>query len=263
VARLVAFVLVGIAVLPYSSSAQNQIPTSNPQALAFAAQAITALKGGASVSDVTLTGTATWTAGSDGETGSATFQALGNGESRMDVALPSGSRTEIRDASTGTGKGKWVAQSGASGMLAPHNCLTDAVWFFPSLGSLAGSTNLIFSYIGLESRNGTNVQHIQSYVYQSNLVQGSGATLQQLSTMDFYLDATTLLPSAISFNVHPDNDATSNIPVEIDFSNYQVTSGLMIPMHIQKHMQDQLLIDATVSNVAFNTGLTLSTFNIN
>ncbi|HWY59394.1 MAG TPA: hypothetical protein VNZ03_33325 [Terriglobales bacterium] len=179
-ARFAAVTLAAITLACVSASAQN----SDPQAVAYAAQSIAAMTGSTTVSDVTLTGSATWTAGSDGETGTATLLALGNGESRMDLSLPSGTRTEIRDASTGTGQGKWIAQSGASGMFASHNCLTDAVWFFPALGSLRGSANNVFSYIGLENRNGTNVQHIQSYVYQSNQVQSGGATLQQLSTMD-------------------------------------------------------------------------------
>jgi hypothetical protein len=262
VARFAAVTLAAITLACVVASAQNQ-PASDPQAVAYAAQSIAAMTGSTTISDVTLTGSATWTAGSDGETGSATFLALGNAESRMDLSLPSGTRTEIRDASTGTNQGKWIAQSGASGMFASHNCLTDAVWFFPALGSLAGGANLVFSYIGLENRNGTNVQHIQSYVYQSNQAQGGGPTLQQLSTIDFYLDATTLLPSAITFNVHPDNNAATNIPVEIDFSSYQVISGITVPMHIQKYMQGELLIDATASSATFNTGISISTFSIN
>ncbi|HWY59395.1 MAG TPA: hypothetical protein VNZ03_33330 [Terriglobales bacterium] len=51
--------------------------------------------------------------------------------------------------------------------------------------------------------------------------------------------------------------------MEIDFSNYQVISGITVPMHIQKYMQGELLIDATASSATFNTGISISTFNIN
>src|SRR5258708_17492907 len=220
------------------------------------------LTGGTAISDVTLTGNATWTAGSDGETGSATLLALGTSESRIDLYLPSGTRTEIRDSSTGSAQGQWIAESDGSGKFPSHNCLTDGVWFFPALSSLAGGTNVIFSDVGQETRNGASVRHLQSYVYQFNQMQGPGPNPQQLSTVDFYLDATTLLPSAISFNVHPDNDVNNNIPVEIDFSNYQAISGVTVPMHIQKYVQGDLLIDVTVSSAAFNTGIALSNFAI-
>jgi len=80
------------------------------------------------VSDVTLTGNATWTVG-DPETGTVALRALGSGESRVDLTLSGGTRTEIRDASAGVPQGKWTAQDGTSGMFASHNTLTDAVWF--------------------------------------------------------------------------------------------------------------------------------------
>lgn len=253
-----------VLLLAISSSvlAKNQ-PASDPQALALAAQSITALTGGAPVNDVTLTGSATWTAGDAGETGAVTLLALGTGESRMDLSLPSGTRTEIRDAQTGTAIGKWIAQSGASGKFAWHNCLTDSVWFFPALGSLSAGTSVILSYVGQETHNGASVQHIQSYIYQPNQIPGPGPTQQQLSTMDFYLDATTLLPSAIIFNAHPDNNPGSNIPVEVDFSNYQTVNGIAVPMHIQKYLQGALTVDLTIVSATFNTGVAVSNFAVN
>jgi hypothetical protein len=120
--------------------------------------------GSVAISDVTLTGTVTWN-GTD--TGTATLRALGTSESRTDLSLASGTRTEIRDAQTGVPLGKWTAPNNASGTFAFQNCWTDAVWFFPALGSLGASSNVVLSYIGQENRNGAPVQHIQSYVFQA------------------------------------------------------------------------------------------------
>jgi hypothetical protein len=240
-------------------SAQNQ-PISNSQAVAYAAQSIAAVTGGATISDVTLTGSVIWN-GSD--TGTAVLRALGSGESRMDLALSSGTRTEIRDAQTGSTLGKWIDPKNASGNFAWHNCQMDAAWFFPALGSLAAGQGVVLSYVGQESRNGAMVQHIQSYVYQSGQSSMAGLGPQQLSVMDFYLDATTLLPVAITFNAHPDDDATANLLVEVDFSNYQTISGVAIPMHIQRYQQGNLMVDLVLSAASFNTGLPLSTFTIN
>jgi len=193
VKRLTAVTLVAIAVLTYRASAQNQLPASNPQATAYAAQSFAAMIGSRTISDVTLTGTVTWNAGAD--TGTATLRALGTGESRLDLALSSGNRTEIRDAQTGAQIGRWINPNSVSGAFALQNCQTDAVWFFPALGSLALGPNVVLSDIGQESRNGAAVQHIQSYVYQPGRTSTTaGVTPRQLSTMDFYLDATTLLP---------------------------------------------------------------------
>ena len=136
--------------------------TSNTQAAQFAVQSITALTGGNSISDVTLRGSVTWTAGSDNQTGTATLLASGTGESRMDLVLSGGRLTEIRDASNGVSRGKWVAPSGTSGKISSHNCQTDAVWFFPALSSLALKPNVVLSYVGRETRKGVTVQHIRS-----------------------------------------------------------------------------------------------------
>jgi hypothetical protein len=250
-----------VATLPCFAGTKNT-PTSNPQALSYAAQSIAALTGGNSITDVTLTGSATWTSGSDTETGDATLLASGTAESRMDLGLSSGTRTEIRDSQTGTTLGKWITPSN-SGMFALYNCQTDAVWFFPALGSLAGGSNIVLSYIGQETRNGVAVQHLQSYVSQPSLSSVFGISTQTLSMVDFYLDATTLLPSAIAFKAHPDTKAASNLPVEIDFSNYQLFNGVNVPTHIQKYLQGTLLIDVTVTSATFNTGIAPSTFSVN
>ena len=179
----------------------------------------------------------------------------------MDLALSTGTRTEIRDAQTGVSLGQWMNPNSTSGHYAFQNCWTDAVWFYPALGSLTAGPSVVLSYVGQETRNDATVQHIQSYQYASG--QFPGPTPQQLSTMDFYLDASSLLPVAMIFNLHPDNDAATNLVTEVDFSNYQNISGFLVPMRIQKYLQGNLVTDITVSNAAFNTGLSLSLFAIN
>jgi hypothetical protein len=257
VLRTVALTPIAIAVLSYCALAQTQ-PASDPQAVTYAAQSIAAVTGSTTISDVTLTGTATW---NSTDTGTAMLRALGTGESRMDLTFTNGTRTEIRDAQTGLPLGQWFALNNASGNYAYQNCLTDAVWFFPALSSLAAGPNVVLSYIGQETRNGASVQHIQSYLYQSG--QTSSPTPQQLSTTDFYLDAASFLPVAVTFNSHPDNDATTNLLIEVDFSNYQATSGFVVPMHIQRYQQGNLMVDVVLSGASVNTGLPLSLFTIN
>lgn len=246
-----------------ASSAQSQ-PPSNPQALAYAAQSIAALTGGATISDVTITGNATWNGSGSSQTGTATLLALGTTESRMNLALPGETWTEIRDAQTGGPLGQWSNSSGnSSGMFTLYNCETDAVWFFPVLGSLAAGPNVVLSYIGQTTWNGRNVQQIQSYIFQPDWPAGVTPTAQQLSTMNFYLDAVTFLPVAVTFNAHPNNDANTNVSIEVDFSGYQGMNHVQVPTLIQKFSQGSLLVSLTVTGAAFNTGLPLSDFTIN
>lgn len=238
-------------------------PASDPQALALASNAMAALIGRQSVTDVTMTGTVTWSTGEDeNESGTATLRALGAGESRMDLALPEGTRSEIRDLQTGGPLGRWANPDNSSGDFAAHNCWTDAAWFFPAFGSLAGGKNVVLSYIGLEQHDGHSVQHLRSYQFQASADAAVSLNPQQLSTMDFYLDATTFLPLAIQYQMHPDNNAATNIPMEIEFSNYQTIAGVAVPLHIQRYQQGLLMIDLQITSVSFNTGMPLSIFAI-
>jgi hypothetical protein len=236
-------------------------PLSDPQALLYAAQSIVAITGGKQIFDVTLSGRVTWTVGKESETGTVTLWALGTGASRVDLALSSGNRKEIRYSSTETDRDPWRNLTAGTELSSPHNCLTDPVWFFPALGSLSARPNVVLSYGGWETRNGSIAQHIRSYVYTPSSSTLSSAA-RRLSGMDFYLDSATHLPVATVFNTHPDNAANSNIAVEIDFRNYQQIDGVQVPMHIRRFVQGGLLADISLDAASFNTGLSLSTFAI-
>jgi len=95
--------------------AQNP-PASDPQALSFVAQSIAAMTQGAAITDVTITGNATWIAGSDHETGQLTLRAKGYAESRIDFNLSSGTHSDIRNDNGGLPQ---VAVIRADGSLRP------------------------------------------------------------------------------------------------------------------------------------------------
>lgn len=250
---------------PTATSTPNFALGTDAQAAALASQAVTAVLGKNVVQDLTLSGNATWGTG-DGQRGAIVLRALGSNESRIDITLPDGTRTEIRDASAGYSQGKWINPDGKSGRFAGHNAMTDAVWFFPAIGSLVAQPGIILSYVGLETRNGDSVQHLRSSAYSSSSPpqpMAAHATAVQFSTMDFYLSASNLLPVAVTFNRHPDSNAGVNIPIEIDFSDYQLVTGVMVPMHIHKSANGATVLDINLTGADFNSGLTLSEFSVN
>src|SRR5258708_30404892 len=82
-----------------SAVAQNP-PASDPFAISLVQKSMTAM-GGSAIVDATLTGNASWITGSDRETGTVTFYAKNIGESRADLNLSGGTRTEIRNDMAG------------------------------------------------------------------------------------------------------------------------------------------------------------------
>jgi hypothetical protein len=247
-----------------SVSAQQPV-TSSPQGAALATSALTALAEATQVSDVTLTGTGTRTAGSDVESGNFTLKALGQYQSRLDLVVSGGTRTDVFNLSNTTPQGFWSGTDGVVHQMASHNCMAGEVWFFPALSMLSqlSNPNTVISYIGPETRDGIAVQHIQFVHQNSALSASSNQMLGQLSTTDIYLDASSYLPLAISFNTHPDNSLNINIPVEVDFSNYQTVQGAQVPFRIQKFVNGSLFLDLTVQSAQVNSGLTSATFSSN
>jgi hypothetical protein len=244
-------------------NAQNP-PTSDPQALSFANQSIAALTQGSTISDVTLSGNATWISGSDNQSGTATLYAKGTGESRVDLNLSGGLQSDIRnDVAASYPQGESVV-SGTATQWAIHNCWINASWFFPALSFLSTTSDstLIFAYVGQESRNGGQVQHLQVYRYLGTQKPAAITLIQQVSTADVYLDAASLLPVAVLFNSHPDDDAMTNIAIEVDYSNYQPISGIQVPTHVQKFISGGLAEDVTIASAVFNSGLADSLFTI-
>ena len=237
-------------------------PQSDPQALALVAKSLAALTGGTSITDATLTGNVTLFAGSNNDTGTATLMAKGMSSGRTDVQATKTTRTDIQNGDAGP-QGIWIDADGISHAYSQHNCWTDAAWFFPALSSLTAGSDptVIFSYQGAETWNGLAAEHILIFRTWGSS-DNELALTQRLTAMDFYLDAVSLLPLAVRFNVHPDDDVNIGIPTEIRFANYQVVEGVRIPFRIQKLFNDALILDLTVNTAAINVGLPDSDFNI-
>ena len=222
-----------------------------------------ALTGGSPIADVTLIANVAGLSGADIESGTATLRAKGTGESRLDFRLSGGNRSEVRNNPGGLPRAASTGPKTGSTPVAMHNSWTDASWFFPALSDLsAANPGVVLSYVGLESRLGVSVQHLQSHrVSIPDLNLTTATLIQQLSGMDFYLDATSFLPVAIAFKVHPDDNANVDIPVEIRFSSYQAVSGALVPMHIQKYLNGGITVDLVITGVSLNAGLLDSVFN--
>jgi hypothetical protein len=239
-----------------------------------------------------LTGTAHRIAGSDDETGTATLKVTALGDSSVELSFPSGNRIEIRNhsalplagsvpanapsslAQIPQPVGEWIGVDGVAHPMAGHNIMTDAAWFFPALAleRIASGQNYVLSYVGQETREGTAVLHVSASEVFSQLPQslagnpsGPGSTqflalIQHLSRMDFYLDPNSLLPVTLDFDCHPDNDALIDIATEIVFSDYLKTGGIAIPLHVQKYLNNGLVLDLQFTGTTLNSGLSASAF---
>jgi len=232
------------------------------QAAVLISESLAALTHGQALTDVKIDATATYTAGSDEESGPAILEASGHLASRVTLYLSAGQRLQIQDGISAA----WSGLDGVAHAQALQNSLGWAAWFFPALGigGLAQDSTYTVTYIGPETYAGTPVQHLSAVRHLSG--QGDPATMSlllSLTSTDVYLDGSSLLPVALKYNTHPDDNALQSIPVTVEFADYRSTSGgVQAPFHVRQFLQGNLVLDITVNSVAINPGLPGSDFQI-
>jgi hypothetical protein len=228
------------------------------------AQSAATLEGGATITDLTLTGSVVSFLGGEQQTGRISLWARRTAESRIEISLPRGHRTEVRGFSRGAPGCAWAGDDGKLHPAADHNCLTDASWFSPALSSLGdtSASNLYFEDLGNVTESGLTLRHVRTWRTVSRGSARTLAAIAKLSTVDFYLDPGSFLPLIARFNVHPDDDSGEDIPVEVRFADYRNIGGARVPFRIQKLLSGGLQLDITLSDVRLNTGLADTLFVI-
>jgi len=243
-------------------AAQQSSPTSL-QGAQLLQQAVNALVAQQTITDVTLSGTARRIAGSNDETGTVAFKALSTGAARSDFSYPSGPLSEIREDFSAGPLGAWSGPDGASHPIAFHN-LANRSSIFPvfALTNLSATQNFVVTLLGEETKAGHSVYHLSALQQFPQMSSNRAALAQHLTQIDFFVDAATFLPVAFDFNIHPDDDAGLDIPVELLFSDYRTISGIQIPFHIQRFLNNGLILDLQIQNAAINSGLLASQFTV-
>jgi hypothetical protein len=243
--------------LLFPSAFSQSSPSSPPQSTTIVAQETAVLCAGVPIADALLTGTATWTMGSDNQTGQVTLKARAIGQSRVDLAIGNGVRSEIRindplnPQYTTLAGGQWSTR-------AIHNSWVDANWFFPALSALTvGPQN------GFVLNSISDSSHLFAQLQLSNQTSRIIGELQTLSVVLYDIDPSTKLPTGLHFYTHPDDNMLANIPVDLLFSDYRNVSGVEVPFRIQRYLNGTLQLDITISSVTINPGLTDADFAAN
>jgi hypothetical protein len=257
---LLSFGLCVSLVIPLTA---QQTASSSTQASQLLQRSLAALQGNTPLTDVTLSGTARRIAGSDEDSGTGILKAIA-GAARMDLSFSAGRRSEVTNLTGATPAGSWSATDGIAHAMSFHNLLTEPAWFFPAfaISRRLSTTGYVVTYVGHETRNGQSVEHVSVSQTPAFTDPPGAATIAHLTQVDFFLDASTFLPAAIAFNIHPDNNALLDIPVEIRFSDYRAVNGAQVPHHVQKFLNNSLILDFQADSVALNSGLSSVDFAV-
>jgi hypothetical protein len=115
-------------------------------------------------------------------------------------------------------------------------------------------------YIGSETRQGVQVEHLRLSKAILGLPDDMQAIASKLSSSEVFLDSTSHLPVAITFNLHPDDDYETDIPVEIRYSDYRLVNGVTVPFSIKRYLNGGQVQELSIQNVAINSGVSVSDF---
>ena len=253
----------GFAALTLAQSGLSQTVSPvarDPQAVNVLNQVLSAAGGTtaiAAIEDFTETGNITLNWGAPVQ-GAVTVKGLGFHEFRLDATLADGVHSWI----TSNSASFQVNPDGSTVRLPSQNLVKPACLTVPILRILLAiqdtSTNI--SYGGLVTHDGQQLHDVQIEKIFPQSVDATGV-LSNVTKADIYIDPNTLLIQSISDGAYRRDGGPGQFPHEVRFSNYQATSGVLVPLSVTEFIADQQTQTIQLTQVTFNTGLTDSNFN--
>ena len=247
-----------VLAVSFASNAQqtSTTVTRDPQAIAVLQQSIT-MMGSSLPSDSVATGSVQTVAGSQTSQGTIRILTKGSAESLVQMTMPDATHTTIY------ANGQANELIGTAVTISPLELVVTsqaADFPIPLFVGLLNDPDTSFQYVALESSNGASLHHIRTW--DSYASQPGLQSLSNLSTRDIWIDANSGLPQRISYVSHPAQGAVAGTVIDVFLSNYQSWSGVLYPSSIQKSLNGTPWASVTIQTVAFNTGLTDSSFPI-
>ena len=243
---LVSFLVLTVAGTGFAQDA----PTLDVRLLV--AQALGAMGGGAPADSV-ATGTLTLYAGGMNEAQPFKVTTRGLHEYREERSTVNGimSRTFSNSRAFSVVGGEKVTYSG-------ENAFNDYCPYFPLAGIIGdiADSDIAVEYVGSEVEADRTLHHIRLWNTFASKETLSELGVGKYTTTDVWLDAATLLPAGVSYNVYAINGSGEPIPVELHFEEYQEFGGKLYPTKIIKFLNGTHYADIEITQVQFDTGIT-------
>jgi outer membrane lipoprotein-sorting protein len=251
--------LVAAFFLFWSQSSTQQSATvvqRDPQATALMQGSVRAM-GGNAPSDSVATGSINIVAGPQTSTGTIRILTAGTDQTSEQITLPQSTRTVTysHGMAAETNDGSTLKLSVELMTASQSSCFP-----LPFLADALSNSDETVSYVGQETLDARQVQHLRlTNTFASKPTQ---QFLAEFTTTNLWIDATTALPVRISTVLRAGRGSAPRVPLDVYFSNYQTISGVAYPFTIQKSLNGTPWTTISINTVAFNTGLTDSSFSV-
>lgn len=241
----------------------QQAVQRDPQALTILSQYVQAsgvLQTITATQDYTESGNVTFNWAGKQVQGTVVTKGRGATQFRMDAQTAEGNQTWIVDGLSGI----VVTVDGKTHDLAPYNLKNAGSLTLPVIRIAAALNNPTTSlrYMGQVTENGALAYQIRV----TPPVEKGLAVIPRLKgpgIIDLFLDTKTYQLIAEVEMFHGDRNVAQTYSEELDFSNYQATNGVLVPLTVVEKVSGQQTWSIALSNVTFNTGLTDADFATN
>lgn len=232
-------------------------PIRDPQALALLDQAVNAAGGIAAISaiqDYTATGNVAFQL-DQLSTGSATLTGRGS-DFRLDASLQNGMKSWFILKNQGVKRDVDGTVSG----LEYQQVASIETFNFPviQVANAFTDSSVNVSYLGTTVRVGHQVVGV--HIRTLSLPYFATDVRVQLVDKDFYFDATTFQIITVEDYAFPSDQIMNGVRHQVQFSNYQLVQGIMVPFSIADSIGNQAFTAFTLNQVSFNAGYTDSQF---
>jgi hypothetical protein len=244
----------------FAATTKQYVLTIDPQALAVAQAAFTAMGGTQAITgyqDCLASGTATIYAGGTPISYPITLKSKGLRETRVELQKANGTSIRI----VNQGQGAIVRPDGSVKTLYSNNTFYEHVNHVPLLSVLGvfggGSVNLLYKGVAQVQGQSENVIEID---FIPNLA--NGPLYASMSSTLFFVNQTTNLVDKIQRSTFYEGDQNDTVNEETYFSDYRSVNGMIVPFHQTVYADGQLETDLTFSTVTLNVGLPDSDFSL-
>ncbi len=240
------------AVMTVAARASAQV-TLTP----FELQSVLALNPNAKAfKTLTLSGTATWIAGSLNESGNVSLKVSTDGSTNEQWTLPTQSHSHI-ESSWASGRAcSHTDKDGKKHDVADPSCFRGVPWFAPWMGFTLLPSAVVLAQDGTQSTD--TADGVVRFNYKTNLAPASASSgstpsapdlVQQGSALAVLYDHATALPTSLEYDYMINSDSAYVIKYRIVFSDYRADAGLVLPHRIQRYVQRTLQADININSV--------------
>jgi len=252
--------------LAFLASAQvdsQQVPTTvqrDPQAIAVLNQCLNAVGGAQAVSaiqDFAATGMITYNWSDQPVQGSVSIKGRGLSELRLDATLVDG----VHSWMVSKGNALEKQPDGTTTPVPFQNTLKPASVTFPLMqlvGAIADTSTSI-SYVGLVTHGGHQVHDLRVQKIFPASTDPLGVQ-SRITRADFLIDPNTFLIVSVQDMAYRRDNEPGESPHEMQFSGYQPTNGVLVPLAIKELVGGQETVSIQLSQITFNSGLTDADF---